>query len=409
MQADKKMKTERLRGDGIARAAEILALGGLVAVPTETVYGLAANGLDADAVQKLYDVKDRPEVKPLSLMVADSGAMERYCRCVPRAAKVLAEKFWPGPLTIILKSRDTVPEIVRAGGETVGLRCPDHEMTLALLRRAALPLAAPSANPSGAPSPKSAQDVLTYFDGKIEAVLDGGVCGLGVESTIVDLSAPPYRILRQGALSAESVFEALAESLDVIGITGGSGCGKSTATRVLREMGALVLDCDEIYHTLTRTDDALREALTARFGDVYEGTVLNRKKLGAVVFSDPAALADLNAITHSRVGAELTRLLAEHAASGGTLAVIDAIGLLDIPHARRTLCNIAVTAPEEARIQRLLLREGITPEYARARIAAQHSDEYFATHCDHVLSNDGTLDEFEAKCRNLFTEVLNHG
>ena len=409
MEAETKLKTERLGDDGIARAAEILAAGGLVAVPTETVYGLAANGLNAEAVQKIYDVKDRPEVKALSLMVADAAAMERYCVDVPRAAKILAEKFWPGPLTIILKSRDTVPEIVRAGGKTVGLRCPDHAMTLSLLRCADIPLAAPSANPSGAPSPKCAEDVLAYFDGKIEAVLNGGRCGLGVESTIIDLSAPPYRILRQGALREEAVYAALAESIDVIGITGGSGCGKSTATRILRGMGALVLDCDEIYHDLTHSSEALREALIARFGDVYEGTTLNRKKLGAIVFDDPAALADLNAITHGYVGAELTRLLAEHAAAGGTLAVIDAIGLLDIPHAQKTLCNIAVTAPEQSRIERLIAREGITPAYARARIGAQHSDDYFASHCDYVLHNGGTLDEFETKCRNLFTEVLNHG
>ncbi len=401
------MKTEIIT-ENIGRAAEIIRAGGLAAVPTETVYGLAGNGLDEAAVKQIYEVKGRPEVKALSLMVPDSGAMARFCSDVPRAAYVLADKFWPGPLTIILKSQDIVPEIVRAGGKTVGLRCPDHPLTLLLLRQADVPLAAPSANPSGAPSPKMAEDVLAYFDGMIEAVLNGGRCGLGVESTIIDLSALPYRILRQGALAAETVFQALTDSLQIIGITGGSGCGKSTATLVLQEMGALVLDCDEIYHELTRTDAALREALTARFGDVYDGNTLDRKKLGGIVFNDPAALEELNSITHRFVSEELDRRLTAHAAAGGTLAAVDAIGLLNIPLAKKTLCNVAVTAPEAARIDRLIAREGITEEYARTRIAAQHSDAYFAAHCDKVLCNDGTLDEFEAKCRQYFTEVLSH-
>lgn len=401
------MKTEIIT-DNIRRAAEIVCAGGLAAVPTETVYGLAANGLNETAVRQIYEVKGRPEVKALSLMVPDSGAMARFCEDVPCAAYALAEKFWPGPLTIILKSKDVIPEIVRAGGKTVGLRCPDHALTLALLREADVPLAAPSANPSGLPSPKTAQDVLAYFDGKIDAVLDGGRCGLGVESTIIDLSAPPYRILRQGALPAETVFQALTGSLKLIGITGGSGCGKSTATLVLQQMGALILDCDEIYHELTRTSAALRAALTEHFGDVYEGNVLDRKKLGAIVFNDPGALETLNSVTRRFVSEELDRRLAAYAAAGGTLAAIDAIGLLDIPQAGKTICNVAVTAPEPARLARLIAREGISEEYARARIAAQHGNAYFSAHCDKTLCNDGLVDEFEEKCRQYFTEVLSH-
>ena len=112
------------------QAAELIRTGGLVAVPTETVYGLAGNGLDPEAVHRIYEVKGRPEVKPLSLMVHDAAAMEHYCEDVPEAAYVLAEKVWPGPLTIVLKAKPCVPSIVRAGGETVGLRCPDHPLTL---------------------------------------------------------------------------------------------------------------------------------------------------------------------------------------------------------------------------------------------------------------------------------------
>ena len=140
------MKT-RIFTDDFGEAAMIIKNGGLVAVPTETVYGLACNGLDECAVKEIYEVKGRPAVKPLSLMVPDKEAMKKYCEDVPPQAEYLADKFWPGPLTIVLKSRAVVPDIVRAGGKTVGLRCPDHPMTLKTLRAAGVPFAAPSANP----------------------------------------------------------------------------------------------------------------------------------------------------------------------------------------------------------------------------------------------------------------------
>ena len=196
------MKTELFTND-LSRAAEIIENGGLVAVPTETVYGLAGNGLDAAAVEKIYEVKGRPAVKPLALMVPDAESMGKYCLDVPPQAKTLAARFWPGPLTIVLKARREIPPVVRAGGDTVGLRCPDHASTLELLRLTGLPLAAPSANPSGEESPKNARQVLRYFDGKIEGVIDGGACGIGRESTLISLAETPYRILRRGALGEE--------------------------------------------------------------------------------------------------------------------------------------------------------------------------------------------------------------
>ena len=197
--------------ENMEKAAERIRQGSLVAVPTETVYGLAGNGLDEKAVAEIYEVKGRPAVKPLSLMVPDESAMERYCEEVPEQAHALAKRFWPGPLTIVMKAKNFIPSLVLAGGETVGLRCPDHPKTLELLRLCDLPLAAPSANPSGAESPKTAQQVLNYFDGKIGAVIDGGPCGIGRESTLIDLSRRPFRILREGALSTETIRAALAE------------------------------------------------------------------------------------------------------------------------------------------------------------------------------------------------------
>lgn len=148
------MKTEIITAGNIDRASEIIRAGGLVAVPTETVYGLAANGLDASAVEKLYAVKGRPPVKPMNLMVHGVEAMYRCWSEVPEQALTLAREFWPGPLTIINNSVPEIPDIVRAGGATVGLRCPDHPLTLELLQKCELPLAAPSANPSARPAPR---------------------------------------------------------------------------------------------------------------------------------------------------------------------------------------------------------------------------------------------------------------
>ena len=153
------MKTLLIGGD-ITPAAELLREGGLVAVPTETVYGLAGNGLDASVIERIYEVKGRPAVKPISLMVANSDAIADLCEAVPQAARDLTERFWPGPLTLVLKAKARIPEILRAGGETVGLRCPRQQQTLQLLQELSFPLAVPSANPSGLPSPKTAGEVL---------------------------------------------------------------------------------------------------------------------------------------------------------------------------------------------------------------------------------------------------------
>ena len=399
------MNTKRITRE-LAEAAAFLRDGQLVAVPTETVYGLAGNGLDVAAVEQIYEVKGRPAVKPLSLMVPGRESIERVCSDVPPAACALAERFWPGPLTIVLKAKPVVPEIVRAGGSTVGLRCPDHPATLETLRLAGVPFAAPSANPSGAPSPKTADEVLRYFDGQIAAVIDGGPCGIGTESTIVDLSQTPYRILRHGALPEKQVWQTLVDDMTIIGVTGGTGCGKTTALSAFSERGALVLDCDAVYHELLETDSDLLAAIEARFPGVTENGRLERKRLGAIVFQDAAALADLNAITHRFISAALQERLTDFARSGGRAAVIDAVALIE--SGLGELCDtiIGVTAPRTERIRRIMAREGISESYAASRVDAQKSDEWYAEHCDHILDNSGTLAAFEAKCRKLSMEVI---
>lgn len=384
----------------------IMRGGGLIAVPTETVYGLAGNGLDEKAVAEIYEVKGRPEVKPLSLMVHDAASMERYCENVPPQAYTLAKKFWPGPLTIVMKAKPCVPEIVRAGGETVGLRCPDHPLTLELLEKSGVPFAAPSANPSGEPSPKNADSVLKYFDGKIDAVLDGGECGIGCESTLIDLSRTPYRILRQGALPADEIADAFVDSMKIIGITGGTGCGKTTALNELERRGALLIDCDAVYHRMLETDRPMLDEIEKYFpGAVIDGK-LDRKALGAVVFTDEEALRDLNIITHRHINLEIRRILREHAMNGGTLAAIDAIELFSSGLAKRCTATIGVIADREVRIDRIMRRDGISREYAMMRVNAQRPNEYFIQKCSHVLENDGSQEEFIEKCRKTFEEVL---
>ena len=192
-------------------AAEIIKSGELVAIPTETVYGLGANGLDEDAVIKIFKAKGRPQDNPLILHLADGVEMERYCRDIPKEAYLLAEKFWPGPLTMVLPAKDCVPKRTTGGLDTVAVRCPDSAITREIIRLAGVPLAAPSANISGKPSTTTAEHVRHDHDGRIAAIVDGGSCRVGVESTIVDLTERPARLLRPGGITPEQLVEVLGE------------------------------------------------------------------------------------------------------------------------------------------------------------------------------------------------------
>ncbi len=186
-------------------AARILRDGGLVALPTETVYGLGANGLEEAAVAKIFLAKGRPQDNPLILHVADASQLDSICRDIPESARRLAERFWPGPLTMVLPAKDCVPKCTTAGLPTVAVRCPDHGLTRRIIRLAGVPIAAPSANLSGKPSTTTAQHVLHDHDGKIDAIVDGGSCRVGVESTIVDLTEDPPRLLRPGGITPEQL------------------------------------------------------------------------------------------------------------------------------------------------------------------------------------------------------------
>lgn len=205
------MKTELLRGTEIERAALILKTGGLVGIPTETVYGLGANGLNPRAVEDIFRAKGRPQDNPLILHIPDPSWLEWYCEDVPDTAWKLAKRFWPGPLTMVLRRKHIVPDVVTAGLDTVGMRCPDHSICRAVIRAAGVPVAAPSGNTSGRPSPTSVTDMLEDMNGKIDAILDGGDCQVGVESTIIDLTCTPPRLLRPGGVPLEELRAVLGE------------------------------------------------------------------------------------------------------------------------------------------------------------------------------------------------------
>lgn len=192
-------------------AAVIIRQGGLVAIPTETVYGLGANGLDEAAVAKIFAAKGRPQDNPLILHVAHARDMERFCRDIPQSAYRLADAFWPGPLTMVLPAKDIVPKCTTAELSTVAVRCPDSAVTRKIIELAGVPIAAPSANLSGKPSTTTAEHVFHDHNGKIDAIVDGGPCRVGVESTIVDLTEERPRLLRPGGVTPEQLIAVLGD------------------------------------------------------------------------------------------------------------------------------------------------------------------------------------------------------
>lgn len=521
----------------IKEAAQILREGGLLGIPTETVYGLGANALNEDAVGHIFQAKGRPQDNPLILHVPEAGWLERFCAVVPDTAYRLAREFWPGPLTMILPRKAIVPLRTTGGLETVGVRCPDHAVTRAIIRAAGVPVAAPSGNTSGRPSPTSAADMLEDMDGKIDGIVDGGPCRVGVESTIIDLTVSPPRLLRPGGLPLEDlrrilgevavdkavtqkvtgsepprapgmkyrhyaphapvtvvtgrlersaafiqaalqegegvicfeefrqrfagralqslgaaedtaqqahrVFDALRrfDSTDVthiyaqcpddtglglavgnrlkkaagfhivdadrlpelvIGITGGTGSGKTSALHALETLGGRIIDCDAVYHRELAANSALRRDITRAFGEVFDGEKLDRQKLGGIVFSDPDALQRLNDIVNFHLLPVIRR-----EAEGQLIVGLDAINLFESGLAAYCRETVAVLAPREQRVQRIMLRDGISEDYARLRIGAQQPEEYYESRCGRLLYNRAdSAGEFEAQARTFFRKLI---
>jgi L-threonylcarbamoyladenylate synthase len=197
-------------GNKLEKAVEILNKGGLVAIPTETVYGLAANALESKSVAKIFAAKKRPSFDPLIVHCKDFASLKSFTTELPALAERFSKAFHPGPLTLILPKTDVIPDIVTSGHNTVGLRIPGHPLTLELLERLSFPLAAPSANPFGYVSPTTAQHVANQLNDEVDYILDGGPCNIGIESTIIKIEGEDYEILRLGGIALE-VIEKVAE------------------------------------------------------------------------------------------------------------------------------------------------------------------------------------------------------
>ena len=210
------MKTEIFKinspdDEKIKLVGQILREGGLAAIPTETVYGLAGNALDGDCARKIFAAKGRPSDNPLIVHISSLSQWDRLVKEIPDSAKTLAEAYWPGPLTIILPKSDLIPDEVSGGLDTVAVRMPENEIARAIIEASGVPLAAPSANLSGKPSPTSASHVIDDMNGRIEAIVDSGDCNVGVESTVITLATSPARLLRPGKITPEMLADVLGE------------------------------------------------------------------------------------------------------------------------------------------------------------------------------------------------------
>lgn len=222
------MKTVFLDSNGIDQAAAYLKNGQVVAFPTETVYGLGADATNEEAVKKIFIAKGRPNDNPLIIHISNSDQLDRYVEAVPEIAKKVINHFWPGPCTLILRKKGPIAPSVTGGLSTVGIRMPDHPIALELIEKAGVPLAAPSANSSGKPSPTTALHVKKDLDGKIQAIMDGGTTGVGLESTVLDLTNPEKpTILRPGGVTLEALEDVIGKVWIDAHLTDASSAPKS--------------------------------------------------------------------------------------------------------------------------------------------------------------------------------------
>ena len=276
--------------EALGRAAEIVRAGGLVALPTETVYGLGANALDGAAVKRIFEAKQRPAWDPIIVHISSLKMLEGLVEEVPEAARRLMEAFWPGPLTLLLRRTRAVPDAVTAGRALVGVRMPAHAVALEVIRRAGVPVAAPSANMFGHTSPTTAQHVLDDLDGRIDAVVDAGATAHGVESTVLDCCQSPMAIYRPGAVTAEQI-QAVAGAAEVLRSGGGL---EETPREALPSPGVgmrhyaprarLVLVEGQLGELAARLGEAARGWDRERVGVMLPGE-LSGLGLGAVEFT----------------------------------------------------------------------------------------------------------------------------
>jgi L-threonylcarbamoyladenylate synthase len=282
--------------ESIARAADLLRAGELVAFPTETVYGLGADATNAEAVERIFVAKERPHSDPLIVHILGVDDLASVARDIPPAAFELARRYWPGPLTLVLPRAARIPAIVAAGGATVGARAPSHPVARALLAAAGRPIAAPSANRFMRTSPTTAAHVLEDLDGRIAAVLDGGPCGVGVESSVLDLTSDPPRLLRPGAVTLEQARAYLPATLG----PGEWAAGIGESTGVQRAPGQMERHYAPrarlVVYDATGPDGAAAVLAAARVA------LTAGARAGALVPDEEAAALETLGVTVARLG-----------------------------------------------------------------------------------------------------------
>ncbi len=514
-----KLKTYDINNDtqDITTAAEILRNGGIVAIPTETVYGLAADAFNAEAVGKIFEAKGRPQDNPLIVHISDFEQIYSIAKEIPENAKKLADTFWPGPLTIILPKRPEIPDATSGGLDTVAVRMPSHRVANRIIALSC-PLAAPSANISGFPSPTSFDHVEADMMGRADAICDGGDCDVGVESTVITLATETPVLLRPGGVTleqlesvigevklaeavlnpmandekaespgmkykhyspdasiqivkgnltefidyvntsdcdavlcfegeeqlfsdkitvtfgsendslsqAQRLFEALRE-LDekgaknvlsrapskngvglavcnrlyraaafrfinaikrpIVGLTGQTGAGKGYVSEYLTTMGCYICDTDKIARELTQKGSVFLSILSSHFGEdiIDENGELDRKLLAQKAFSDKEKQSLLNSLMHPEIIRIANERCIDALENGATAAIIDAPLLFEAGGDKICDTVIAVTAPENLRLERIMTRDGITKQQAQTRMNAQHSDDFYTSRSEFTV------------------------
>lgn len=276
-----------------AVAAAALRAGGLVAFPTETVYGLGASVAHPDAVARIFAAKGRPTGHPLIVHGADASVLDRYGRDVPTAARRLAARLWPGPLTLVVRRSAAVPDVVTGGRDTVGLRVPDQPLALAMLRETGAGVAAPSANPFGRTSPTTAAHVAADLGDRVDVILDGGPCGVGLESTILDLTVSPPVVLRTGGVPAEVLEEVLGGPVERVA-TGPARAPGMLAAHYAPAARVVVADAADAPAVVARSlADGLRVAVLADPSVPVPGGALPLRPAGTGVAHYARALYEL--------------------------------------------------------------------------------------------------------------------
>lgn len=501
---------------------ELLTKGEVVALPTETVYGLCANALDEKAVVKIFEAKNRPCDNPLIIHIANKDDIFNLVTALPNNAKKCIDAFWPGPFTVILNKKDVVPSVTSGGLNTVAVRMPQNEVIAKVIKESGLYLAAPSANLSGKPSPTKAEHVIEDMNGKISAIVDGGECMVGLESTVVSFVGEHPRLLRPGFITAEQIKEicpdliidegvtksigdkkvlspgmkykhyapkcnltlidadsnlfcefanklnipavcfendkknlthdfislgqnpeknlfAVLRELDekgyekaiihapkkagiglalynrmvrscgfkeislpfIVGLTGPSGTGKSTLTKKAEEMGFFTIDCDKVAHEVVPT---LKEQLVKAFGDdIFEGDILDRKKLAQKAFANESETQKLNDITLPAIVLKIKEIIAN---CGNPLVLLDGATIIESGINHECSIVISLLCNEDQRIKRFKKRDNLTNEQAILRAGARKLTEFYAQNSNYMLFNNDSVFKICNEFENIINNIL---